>query len=181
VNLSPAFFDEKKLRAINGDYIRALPTAEFIAASEPWLTAPAAPWRPAAFSPEIYAQVAPLVQTRITVLAELTANVDFLFLDEPVYDEQSWAKTMTGPGASTAAGLLDAVLASFAEVTWEADAIRACVEQAGAEFELKLGKAQAPVRVAVTGRTTGLPLFESLAVLGRERTLTRIRAARARI
>jgi glutamyl-tRNA synthetase len=46
---------------------------------------------------------------------------------------------------------------------------------------LKLGRAQAPVRVAVTGRTVGLPLFESLAVLGRERTLVRLRAALARL
>ena len=46
---------------------------------------------------------------------------------------------------------------------------------------LKLGKAQAPVRVAVTGRSVGPPLFESLAVLGRERTLERLHAARARV
>jgi glutamyl-tRNA synthetase len=46
---------------------------------------------------------------------------------------------------------------------------------------LKLGKAQAPVRVATTGRTVGPPLFESLVVLGRERTLARLRAARARV
>ena len=46
---------------------------------------------------------------------------------------------------------------------------------------LKLGKAQAPVRVAVTGRTVGPPLFESLVVLGRERTLDRLRAAHAHL
>ena len=46
---------------------------------------------------------------------------------------------------------------------------------------LKLGKTQAPVRVAVTGRTVGLPLFESLELLGADRTLTRLRAARIRL
>jgi len=51
----------------------------------------------------------------------------------------------------------------------------------GAERGLKLGKAQAPVRVAVTGRSVGLPLFESLEVLGRDRTLARLRAARAKL
>jgi len=51
----------------------------------------------------------------------------------------------------------------------------------GEKHGLKLGKAQAPVRVAVTGRTVGLPLFESLQVLGRERTLARIDAAIARL
>jgi glutamyl-tRNA synthetase len=181
VNLSPAFFDIKKLRAINGTYIRELAVEEFIARSEPWLTGPAVPWRPEAFDAEAYAQLAPLVQTRVAVLSEITANVDFLFLDEPDFDEASWTKTMTGDAAPVAAGVIDAAIHSLATVAWEADSIRACVEQAGAQFDLKLGKAQAPIRVAVTGRTTGLPLFESVAVLGRERTVSRLEAARARI
>ncbi len=181
VNLSPAFFDVKKLRAINGDYIRELPVEEFIARSEPWLTPPAAPWRPEAFSAEVYAQVAPLVQTRVAIMSELTANVDFLFLDEPAMDEAAWTKTMTGPAAPVAAGLLDAVIAGLPGTGWDPDSIRACVEQAGGQFDLKLGKAQAPVRVAVTGRTTGLPLFESMHVLGFDLTIARLRAARARL
>lgn len=181
INLSPAFFDVKKLRAINGTYIRDLPLGEFIARSEPWLTPPVAPWRPDAFSAAAYAAVAPLVQTRVAVMSELTGNVDFLFLDEPVFDEASWSKTMTGPAGAVAAGLLDAATDGFADVAWDAESIRACVEQAAARFDLKLGKAQAPIRVAVTGRTTGLPLFESLHVLGRDRTLGRLRAARAKL
>ncbi|CAM5391359.1 glutamate--tRNA ligase [Streptomyces abikoensis] len=64
---------------------------------------------------------------------------------------------------------------------WTADAIKAAVVAAGEEHGLKLGKAQAPVRVAVTGRTVGLPLFESLEVLGRERTLARVDAALAKL
>jgi glutamyl-tRNA synthetase len=181
VNLSPAFFDIKKLRAINGTYIRDLPLDEFISRSQPWLTPSAAPWRPEAFSADVYAQVAPLAQTRVAVMSELPANVDFLFLDEPMFDEASWSKTMTGTAAEIAAGLLDAVIDSFDTIAWDAESIRACVEQAGAQFDLKLGKAQAPIRVAVTGRTTGLPLFESLHVLGRDRTIDRLRAARAKI
>jgi glutamyl-tRNA synthetase len=181
VNLSPAFFDVKKLRAINGSYIRELTVEEFIARSEPWLTAPVAPWRPEAFSAQAYAQLASLVQTRVAVMSEITANVDFLFLDEPDFDEASWAKTMTGDATALAAGVIDATIHSLGTVAWDAESIRACVEQAGAEFDLKLGKAQAPVRVAVTGRTTGLPLFESLQVLGRDATIGRLEAARARI
>jgi glutamyl-tRNA synthetase len=48
-------------------------------------------------------------------------------------------------------------------------------------YELKLGKAQAPVRVAVTGRSVGPPLFESLEVLGREDSLNRLSSALARL
>jgi glutamyl-tRNA synthetase len=51
----------------------------------------------------------------------------------------------------------------------------------GERHGLKLAKAQAPIRVAVTGRSVGPPLFESLAVLGRDRVLDRLRAARARL
>jgi glutamyl-tRNA synthetase len=182
VNPSPAFFDEKKLRAFNGEYIRALSVEEFIAACQPWLTgtetiAPP-PWRPEDFDPAAFAAVAPLAQTRIAVLSEIVPNVDFLFLESPIIDEASWAKTMK----EGAADLLDAAITAFESLsTWEAQQLKSCLEQVGMERGLKLGKAQAPVRVAVTGRTVGLPLFESLEVLGRERTLARLRAARIRL
>ncbi len=65
--------------------------------------------------------------------------------------------------------------------SWDAETLKSTVEAAGAQRGLKLGKAQAPVRVAVTGRTVGLPLFESLAVLGRERTVERLGAALNRL
>jgi glutamyl-tRNA synthetase len=81
-----------------------------------------------------------------------------------------------------AADLLTAVIADFATVpTLDAETLKSTVEAAGLARGLKLGKAQAPVRVATTGRTIGLPLFESLAVLGRERTLERLRAALSRL
>lgn len=182
VNPSSAFFDEKKLRAFNGEYIRALPIAEFIAGCQPWLTGTATiappPWQPDEFDAEAFAAVAPLAQTRIAVLSEIVPNVDFLFLDSPLIDEGAWAKAMK----EGAGDLLDAVIAAFTALpSWDADSTKSTLEAVGAEHGLKLGKAQAPVRVAVTGRRVGLPLFESLEVLGRERTLTRLRAARLRL
>jgi glutamyl-tRNA synthetase len=179
VNPSPAFFDEKKLRAFNGTYVRALSPAEFVAACQPWLTGEVAgervaPWAPEDFDPATFAAVAPHAQTRLTVLSEIVANVDFLFLPEPPTDAAAWAKAMTPPAGE----LLTAALAAFeAAPAWRADALKEALTAVGAERDLKLGKAQAPVRVAVTGRGVGLPLFESLEVLGRERTLTRLRAA----
>ncbi|MFB9543908.1 glutamate--tRNA ligase [Micromonospora sagamiensis] len=182
VNPSPAFFDEKKLRAFNGEYIRALPVEEFAAACQPWLTGtatiPPPPWQPAEFDADAFAAVAPLAQTRIAVLSEIVPNVDFLFLASPLVDEAAWAKAMKeGAGA-----LLDAATAAFEALeTWDAESLKSTLEAVGAERGLKLGKAQAPVRVAVTGRSVGLPLFESMEVLGRERTLARLRAARVRL
>ena len=176
VNPSPAFFDEKKLRAFNGEYIRALSPDEFATACQPWLHGTAAPWRPEDFDPKAFEAVAPLAQTRVAVLSEIVALVDFLFLPDPPVDEAAWAKAMK----EGAADLLDAVVDAFEAAPWEAEALKAAVEAAGAVRDLKLGKAQAPVRVAVTGRTVGLPLFESLEVLGRERTLARLRDASLR-
>src|SRR5690348_10973777 len=114
VNPSPAFFDEKKLRAFNGEYIRALELGEFIAACDPWLTGEirgvrVAPWRPEQYEPTAFAAVAPLAQTRVAVLSEIVANVDFLFLDEPAIDQAAWDKAMN----DAAPDLLAAALAAF--------------------------------------------------------------------
>ncbi|MEU7934331.1 glutamate--tRNA ligase [Micromonospora echinofusca] len=182
VNPSPAFFDEKKLRAFNGEYIRALEVEEFVEACRPWLTGTGTiappPWQPEEFDADAFAAVAPLAQTRIALLSEIVPNVDFLFLAAPLIDEAAWAKAMK----EGAAELLDAATAAFEALeSWDAETLKSTLEAVGAERGLKLGKAQAPVRVAVTGRTVGLPLFESLEVLGRERTLSRLRAARVRL
>jgi glutamyl-tRNA synthetase len=174
VNPSPAFFDVKKLRAFNGEYLRALAPADFAAACQPWLQAPAAPWPADRFDPAVFAALAPLAQTRVAVLAEITAMVDFAFLAEPAVDQASWDKAMKEP----AAGLLADVQAAYDTVPWRADELRLKLEEIGAGYGMKLGKAQAPVRVAVTGRTVGLPLFESLEILGRETTLLRLVRAR---
>jgi glutamyl-tRNA synthetase len=177
VNPSPAFFDVKKLRAFNGEYIRALPVPEFIEACQPWLAAEVAPWPADRFDPAVFAVLAPLAQTRVALLSDIVPMVDFAFLPEPVHDEASWARAMKEPAAE----ILEAAEAAYAEVPWGADALRERLEAIGTEFGLSLGKAQAPVRVAVTGRTVGLPLFESLQVLGREETVRRIVAARERV
>ena len=169
VNQAPAFFDEKKLRAFNGEYIRALPSDVFMVRCEPWLDP--------SWDRSVFARVAGLVQTRVAVLSEVTANVDFLFLDEPVFDQASWDKAMKAGAAE--------ILAGYAErletVSWDPESLKTALEEVGLAHGLKLGKAQAPVRVAITGRTVGLPLFESIEVLGRERSLERVRTALARL
>jgi glutamyl-tRNA synthetase len=176
VNSASAFFDLKKLAAFNGEYIRALSLDEFVAAVGPWLRAPHAPWAEERFDAAAFAAVAPLAQSRVALLSDITDNVDFLFLDAPVEDERSWSKAMK-PGAVELLTDVRAVLAALEP--WQAEALKDAVATTGEQHGLKLGKAQAPVRVAVTGRTIGLPLFESLEVLGRERTLGRIDAALA--
>ncbi|KDA40769.1 glutamate--tRNA ligase [Frankia sp. BMG5.23] len=177
VKPSPAFFDEKKLKAFNGEYIRRLSVAEFIEAVRPWLSAPAAPWEPAAFDADAFAALALLAQSRVSVLSEIVPMVDFLFLPEAPIDDAAWAKAMKGPAAELLADVHDL----YDKIEWEAETLKAGLTEVGERHGLKLGKAQAPVRVAVTGRSVGLPLFESLEALGRETTLRRLAEARERL
>ncbi|MYW65279.1 glutamate--tRNA ligase [Streptomyces sp. SID8379] len=178
VQPNPARFDLKKCESINGDHIRLLDPKEFAARCEPWLKAPFAPWAPEDFDEAKWAAIAPHAQTRLKVLSEITDNVDFLFLAKPVEDEASWTKAMKEGS--------DALLRTAREKLESADwaspeSLKEAVLAAGEAHGLKLGKAQAPVRVAVTGRTVGLPLFESLEILGKEETLARVDAALAKL
>ncbi|MET3983588.1 glutamate--tRNA ligase [Streptomyces sp. PvR034] len=178
VNANPARFDLKKAESINGDHIRMLDVKAFAEACTPWLRAPHAPWAPEAFDQAAWEAIAPHAQTRMAVLSEITANVDFLFLDEPVSDQPSWDKAMKGEPAA----LLTTARANLEAANWsDPESLKQAVLTAGEAHGLKLGKAQAPVRVAVTGRTVGLPLFESLEILGKDKSLSRIDAALAKL
>ncbi len=168
---SSAFFDPKKLDAFNGDAIRALPVGELSERVRPFLGS----WDPG--------RVAPLlaeVQTRIVRLDEVAPMVDFLYLDEPAWDAPSWEKAVRQTAGATGS-LLGAVAAGWAGCPWDADAVRAVVSGAGEAAGLNLKKAQAPVRVAVTGRAVGPPLFESVVVLGRDEAVRRVQAAVERV
>jgi glutamyl-tRNA synthetase len=124
--------------------------------------------------------MAPLVQERVKLLAEIPQHVDWLFLADPPDDAASWEKAMAGK--VPAAEILDGVIEAYAEVEWTEEALKATFDRLCEErFELKAGKAQAPVRVAITGRTVGPPLYEGLVLLGRDEALRRLRAARARL
>ena len=174
VNHSPAFFDLKKLAAFNGEYIRAMSLDDFITACQPWLTGTDVPWTAAQYRPEIFRALAELVQTRIVTLSEVPQLVDFMFLDAPLVDEASWSKTF---GSADGVAMLRSGRDALVSCDWNAEALKSAVEAAGSTLGLKLGKAQAPIRVAVTGRTVGPPLFEALELLGRDAVMKRLDAA----
>ena len=124
---------------------------------------------------ETFALVAGEVQTRVETLSEVPGYVDFLFVDEPEVDQKAWDKAMV----PEAAGWLDAVTAAAADWPWEAEQLHERFMALAEELGANRRKFQAPVRVALTGRSVGPPLFESMVVLGRDATLARLRAARA--
>jgi len=178
VKPSPAFFDVAKLDAIDGEYIRALTVSTFVQESLPWLETDA-PWPPECFDLAMFEAMAPLVKERVRTLAEVPAMVDFLYLEEPVIDEAAWDKSMVR--FAPAAAILTEVDNEYAACKWDATTLHDVTLKVGESHGVKLGKAQAPIRVAVTGRSVGPPLFESLVVLGRDRTLARLESARARL
>jgi glutamyl-tRNA synthetase len=173
VNHSPAFFDIKKLLAFNGEYIRTMSIDEFIDATEAVFDR-GAPWPEDRYRPETFRAMAPLVQTRVALLPEAVAMVDFLFLAEPPIDNEAFAKAFQSDWAVAA---LRDIAAEFAACDFTADALKVATERVGEKHQVKLGKLQAPLRVAITGRTVGPPLFEPIELLGREETLRRIELA----
>ncbi len=178
VNKAPAFFDVTKLDHVNAEYVRALPVATFVRESLPWLMEDP-PWPPERLDPSVFEAVAPLVQERVRTLGEVPGMVDFLFLEQPEIDAEAWAKAVTR--LPQAGPLLDDAAMVFETCHWDAGAIHEATAAVAESHGLKLAKAQAPIRVAVTGRAVGPPLFESLQALGREPTLERLRVARRRL
>jgi glutamyl-tRNA synthetase len=173
VTHSPAFFDVKKLGAFNGEYIRALPPTEFVERAGAEL--------PVDWDRDLFAAIAPHVQERLVTLRELPGKIAFLFAtcDDLAVDDAAWDKAFAPEWAPS---LLESVIDAYSAIEdWDAAVLKSALEDVMATWELKLGKAQAPVRVATTGTSVGPPLFESLEVLGRDETLCRLRRAAARV
>jgi glutamyl-tRNA synthetase len=173
---------------MNGEYVRALTPAAFIAASAPWVRPWSTEWRPSdrepgwserQFSAALYAKVAPLIQERVATLGEIPDMVEFFFVDELRYDDAAFAKVITNDPIGKA--ILEEAIGRYERLgSWEALALHEVVQQLGDRHDLALRKAQAPIRCAVTGTLVGPPLFESLEHLGRKRTIQRLRDALAR-
>lgn len=167
VKSAGAIFDERKLQAINSEYLRALPASELVERAQAWILSR---WEP----------IAPLVQERARLLSEVFTMTDFLVRPEPAIDAGEWEKAVRK--TPQFAALLTAAAARYSTIEWTSPAIHDATVAVGEEVGVpQLGKAQAPIRLAVTGRSVGPPLFESLQLLGRDRTLARLSAAIERV
>ncbi len=179
VNHSPAFFDETKLLHFNGVYLRELPVESFIERCRRWSAEDAPAQVAADFASPEFVRLASVVQERAATLSEAATLVEFLFASEFEVDEESFEKAISrDPGAGS---ILVEARARLETCAFEAASLKAEISELGEKRGRKLGKVQAPIRVAVLGRGVGLPLFESLEVLGRVRTLERLDSAIARL
>lgn len=174
INAAPAGFDPKKLLHVNAEHLRALSPDAFVAVSRPFVAE--MPWADR-FEGAVFAEIAPEVQTRVETMAEVPGYVDFLFLEDPEIVEADWDKAMV-PGA---AAWLDAEAAGLAEWDFDPTTLHERTFALAEELGANRRKFQAPIRVALTGRRVGPPLFESMALLGREEVIRRLSAARSRL
>lgn len=173
VSKNPAIFDLDKLAWLNGEYIRALAPSEFVERARPYLKT--------GLGRELdelewarFTAIAPLVQERIKQLTEAPSQVTWLFTDDLDYDQDSWTKVM---GDGSAEVLEKAVRRLEAITEWEAGAIEAALRAMLDELGINARKGLQPLRVAITGSAVSPPLFESMAVLGQDRTLERLQKA----
>jgi glutamyl-tRNA synthetase len=180
VNPNPARFDLKKAEAINAVWVRRLSSNELARRLLPYMQEAGLIDRDP--EPEVLETLhaaAPLVQERITVLADGVDMLTFLFVHAFHVDPDDASKVLT----PRVRRILEAAIDALEAVTaWESSTIEQALRRTlVGELGLKPREAFTPIRVAVTGRRVSPPLFESLDLLGGDRTLDRLRSALDRL
>ena len=176
VSMSPAVFDFDKLEWMNGFYIREMAPEAFAARMLPWLVgAGLAPAGDLEARPDWYRALAPLVAERTKRMPEVVPMVRFLFTEGVAIDPAAAEQGLAQEGAAaTLAAACDALTSLD---PWTAAAVEDSLRLLPDALQVKPKAVFQAIRVAVTGTMVSLPLFESIALLGREQTLTRLRAA----
>jgi glutamyl-tRNA synthetase len=168
VGKAAAIFDEKKLRWVNGRYMREMPLEEYVEAVATHLGRP---------QDERLRAACEIVQEKAQTLTEVWPLIRFLF-EPPVEDEKAWRKTMKDEAPAALEASREALAAADG---FDAAAVEAALSPLPERLGLKPGRVYQPIRVAISGGTVSPGIFESLAVLGREESLRRIDAALVRL
>jgi len=176
IGRSPARFDFAKLESLNGHYIRSSDDADLIATLEDLLPHIAGGQELASkMTPALRGKLLtamPALKERAKTLVELFEATRFLWASRPL-DLNEQAKAML---TSEAKSFITALLPELVAVAeWTAPAIEAVVRGYAEQAALKLGAVAQPMRAALTGRTTSPPIFDVLAVLGKDESLARLR------
>jgi glutamyl-tRNA synthetase len=175
-----AIFNREKLNWMNGVYIRRLTAEEFLEAAQPYLMDDLDAGKAVIAEEDYVRGVLPLVQERARTLVEVVDLTRFFFTEELNYDASLLiSKNMD------AKSTIEALKASQEKLerlsSFDTDSLEAVLRPLAAELGLKTGQLFSVLRVAVTGRTAAPPLFDTMAVLGKERCIKRIKAALARL
>lgn len=183
VGRSSAVFDEKKLRWMNGRYMREMPIEQYTETIRGFVEAETS-GRP--LNEDRFRFAAGIVQEKAQTLHEVWPLIRFLF-EPPVQDEKAWRKVMKGD-AERVLVEVEATLAGIPVGSegpnrdgFTTEAVEVALEPLPEKLGLGAGKVFQPIRVSITGTTISPGIFESVAALGREETLARIESARARL
>ena len=174
VHSSPARFDMKKLEAINGDKIRALSPDEFLKWSLPFLI-DAGVIVGNEKEIEIVKAALPIIQERIVKLGEIPSMLKFLFVNSLEIENESKEKIKDEESKKVLKRSLDALdpVSNWSHESIEVALRTALIEEMGLKPRIAFGA----VRIAVTGSHISPPLFESIELLGKEPSLSRIKSA----
>lgn len=177
ISKNPAIFDIKKLEWINGVYLRETGAEEFVEIMVERLQEAGFDVREDyALRPDWYYELAPLVSERIKLTTEIVPLVSFFFTEEFEIDEAARTKVLAKAGSKESLELAATLLA---DCDWDTVSIDGALHTMPDTLGLKPRVVFQALRVAVTGTTISPPLFESMALLGREKTLNRIKTAAA--
>jgi glutamyl-tRNA synthetase len=161
-------WDKARLDWFNGMWIRKLSEDDLLGRLRDFL--------PTEWDQEIMRKALPFLRERMRTLADARDQVEFLFAEPPPYEARALVPKKREPQEALDVLVKATVLLAHIE-PFDHAAIRAAIEGIAAEMDWSLKDTSQPIRVAITGRTIGLPLFESLELLGRERALARIEIA----
>jgi len=164
-------WDAERLRWFDGVWIRRLSADELAARLREFI--------PREWDEAMLRAVTPHIQERIQTLVEAKDQIEFLFVDELSYDTSLLVPKGRDAGETSEALAKVTVLVRFADLN--APAIKAGIEGIAAEIDWKLKPLTLAVRAAVTGRTVGPPLYESIVLLGKERALGRLEDAQEKL
>jgi glutamyl-tRNA synthetase len=181
VNTVGPVFDLDKLDWLNGEYVRALPEDDLAARLVDRLVLDGVlPQQPTDGQRDVVRRATPLVQTRLNLLSEARGMLGFLLVPDAALVVEDEAVASLKPDA---APVLDASLTALQDLgEWRTADLEAALRAALVDgLGIKPKFAFAPLRVAVTGRRVSPPLFESMEILGRGCTLTRLAALRDRL
>ncbi len=179
VLVNPAVFDHDKLKWMNGMYIRKLHEQDLAERIVPFLEKELG----APVDPELLRPVIPLIRERIKLLSDAVEMAKFFFVEGGLdYETETLLVKKLAGAPAVAAAALQAVIQRISGLeSWQHEALEGAIRPQAEELGIKTGELFGLIRVAVTGRTAAPPLFETMAVLGRERSLERLESALRRL
>ena len=180
VHKAGAVFDEQKLEWLNGEYIKKMPSTDFVQLARPYLEKNLAAnnFSSKDFGQDALDKILLIEQQRIGKLIEVGEGIKFFFTDQPVYDPGIliWKKADQQKTLENLEQLANE-LENYPPANWNKESLENKLKQYIAAKQLTNGEVLWPLRVALTGLEKSPPPFAVAEILGKEKTIIRLRQA----